>query len=70
MDLAKALAYVGHHAFATVGGFIVDIAGVADAGSCQCCDLVVFDLHDPDPEALALYRGRRIVVPQGPMWTT
>jgi hypothetical protein len=69
MDRGKALAHVGHHAAATVGGFIVDIASVADVGTCQCCGLVVFDLQDPDPEALALYRGRRLVIRPGSLWT-
>lgn len=70
MDRANALAHVGHHAVATVGGFVVDIAGVADARPCTCCGLMVFNLQDPDTEALALYRGRRLTVPRGSLWTT
>lgn len=70
MDRAKALAHIGHHAVATVGGFIVDIAGVAGASLCPCCGLIVFDLQNPDSEAVARYRGRRMTVPQGSMWTT
>ncbi len=69
MDRDKALAHVGNHAAATVGGFIVDIARVADVGSCKCCGLVVFDLQDPDPQAVALYRGRRLAVRAGSLWT-
>ncbi len=69
MDRGKALTHVGHHAAATVGGFIVDIAGVAGVGTCQCCGLIIFDLQDPGPEAIALYRGRRLTVRPGSMWT-
>ena len=69
MDRDKALAHAGHHAAATVGGFIVDVAAVAGVGSCPCCGLVVFDLQDPDPQAVALYRGRRLAVWPGSLWT-
>jgi hypothetical protein len=69
MDRDKALSHIGNHAAATVGGFIVDVAHVADVGSCPCCGLVVFELHDPDPQAVALYRGRRVAVRPGSLWT-
>jgi hypothetical protein len=69
MDHGKALAHVGNHAAATVGGFIVDIARIAGVGSCACCSLVVFDLQDPDPQAVALYRGRRLAVRPGSLWS-
>jgi hypothetical protein len=69
MDLDNALAHVGNTAAATVSGFIVDVASVAGAGRCQCCGWVVFDLQDPDPQGVALYRGRRLTVRQGSMWT-
>jgi len=69
MDRGNALAHTGHHAAATVGGFIVDVARVAGAGSCPCCGLVVFDLQDPEPHAVATYRGRRLAVRRGSLWT-
>jgi hypothetical protein len=69
MDRNKALAHGGNHAAATVGGFIVDVAAVLGVGSCPCCGLVVFDLQDPDPQAVALYRGRRLTVRPGSLWT-
>jgi hypothetical protein len=69
MDRGKAVTHIGHHAAATVGGFIVDIAGVGGVDTCQCCGLVCFDLQDPDPEAIALYRGRRLIVRPGSLWT-
>ncbi len=70
MGRDNALAHVGHTAAATVGGFIVDVASVAGVGSCQCCGWVVFDLQDPDPQGVALYRGRRLpTVRRGSMWT-
>lgn len=65
----NAFAHVGHHAAATVGGFIVDIAAVGGVGTCQCCGLIVFDLQDPDPAAVARYRGRRVTVRPGSSWT-
>jgi hypothetical protein len=71
MGLAKALKCVGGTAAATVGGFIVDVAGVTGARICPCgCGRVVFDLQDPSPEGAAWYRGRRmLVVEQGSPWT-
>jgi hypothetical protein len=69
MDRAKALSHVGGHAVATVGGFIVDVASVAGVGTCRCCGLAVFDLGDPDPQAAALYRGRRMAIRPGSLWT-
>lgn len=70
MGLDKALKCAGGTAAATVGGFIVDVAGVTGAGICPCgCGRVVFDLQDPSPEGTAQYRGRRMLVLQGSPWT-
>lgn len=71
MSLSTGLGFVGHAAFATVSGFIVDVASVTGASICPCgCNGVVFDLQDPSPEAAARYRGRRVAVPpRGKKWT-
>jgi hypothetical protein len=71
MSLSTGLGFVGHTAFATVSGFIVDVASVTGASTCPCgCNRVVLDLQDPSPEAAARYRGRRVPVPpRGKKWT-
>lgn len=66
----NALEHVGRHAMATVSGFIVDLVKITGMRPCPCCGLVIFDVTDPDDEAAARYRGRRLSVRPGSLWTT
>lgn len=59
------------HAMAAISGFIVDVAKITGNHLCSCgCGLVVFDVTTPDDHAVSRYRGRRIHVPRGSLWTT
>jgi hypothetical protein len=58
ITLTNAMEHVGHHAVATISGFVVDAGLVTDASICSdCTNNVIFELAEP--EAFARYHDRR-----------